>query len=73
MSHLSVVPDDVEWRKAKASVGQGGCVELAALPGGEVAVRNSKRLEQGVITYSRTDMVLFVAAAKAGEFDDLIA
>jgi Domain of unknown function (DUF397) len=32
----------VTWRKARASNSSGACVEVAALPGGDVAVRNSR-------------------------------
>ncbi|WP_425586026.1 DUF397 domain-containing protein [Streptomyces thioluteus] len=56
--------DDVVWRKSRYSNSQGSCVEFAKLPGGGVAVRNSRhttddcRCEQPaslIDTYPRTD------------------
>src|SRR5579859_6435831 len=33
---------DVRWRKSRHSNPNGACVELAALPSGEIAMRNSR-------------------------------
>jgi hypothetical protein len=62
---------DVTWRKSTASNPSGDCVELAALPGGEVAVRNSRDPHGPALIYTRAEIAAFVAGAKDGEFDDL--
>lgn len=59
------------WRKSSASNGQGDCVELAALPGGHVGMRDSKNPDGGVHVYTSTEWTAFRAGMAAGEFDDL--
>lgn len=34
--------DELQWQKARASIPDGNCVEIARLPGGGVAMRDSK-------------------------------
>ena len=68
------VPADqvpAQWRKAMASNPSGACVEVAPLPGGGVAVRNSRHPEGPALIYTRAEIAAFLAGAKAGEFDDL--
>lgn len=60
----------VEWRKSSYSGSGGSCVELADL-GDEIAVRNSNRITAGTLTIDRAAIAGFVAACKAGKFDDL--
>ena len=62
---------DVTWRKATASNPSGDCIEVAALAGGEVAVRNSREPEGTALIYTPAEIAAFLAGAKAGEFDDL--
>jgi Domain of unknown function (DUF397) len=59
------------WRKSTASNPSGSCVEVAALPSGEIAVRNSRFPTGPALVYNRVEMAAFVAGAKNGEFDDL--
>jgi Domain of unknown function (DUF397) len=47
----------------------GGCVEVAALPGGGVAVRDTKNREGGTQVYTDHEWRCFLAGAKHGEFD----
>ena len=59
------------WLKAVAS-GSGACVEVASVPGGEVAMRDSKNPAGGMIVLSRAAFAGWVDGAKRGEFDHLI-
>jgi hypothetical protein len=59
------------WRKSRLSNPSGSCVELAELPGGAIAVRNSRYPSGPALIYSRAEMAAFFQGAKDGEFDDL--
>jgi Domain of unknown function (DUF397) len=61
------------WRKSTASNPSGSCVELAELPGGAVAVRNSRDAEGPALIYPRDEMAAFLRGMKNGEFDELIS
>lgn len=61
---------DLDWRKATAS-GNNGCVELAPLPGGGVAVRDSKDLAGPVLAFTRHEWVSFLDGMAKGEFAHL--
>jgi hypothetical protein len=64
---------DVAWRKSRHSNSQGTCVELAILPGGAVAVRNSRHSDSPALIYTPAEMDAFIRGAKDGEFDDLLS
>jgi hypothetical protein len=59
------------WRKATASNASGSCVEVAVLPGGDVAVRNSRYPSGPALVYTRAEIAAFLDGARNGEFDDL--
>jgi hypothetical protein len=63
----------VAWRKSHRSTATGECVEIARLPAGEVAVRNSRHPLGTVLIYTRAEISAFVRGVKDGEFDDLLA
>jgi hypothetical protein len=62
---------NVRWLKSQYS-GGGECVELATLPTGEIAVRNSRFPEGPVLVYTTAELAAFVAGAKDGEFDHMV-
>ncbi|MYU09376.1 DUF397 domain-containing protein [Streptomyces sp. SID8361] len=59
----------VVWVKSRRSAADGNCVELAALAGGEVAVRNSRDPQGPVLVYTREEIAAFIAGVRDGEFD----
>ncbi|HET9380037.1 MAG TPA: DUF397 domain-containing protein [Streptomyces sp.] len=61
----------VAWRKSRYSNSQGSCVEFARLPGGEVAVRNSRFPDGPALVYSPAEIEAMLIGVKNGEFDDL--
>ncbi len=62
--------DNLVWRKSSHSGSNGGgCVEIAVLPGGGRAVRDSKDAGGPVLEFGPDDWRAFTVAIKAGEFD----
>ena len=64
--------DGAVWQKSRHSNSQGTCVELAGLPDGEVAVRNSRFPEGPALIYTRAEIEALLLGVKDGEFDHLI-
>jgi hypothetical protein len=46
-------------------------VEVAALPDGGIAVRNSRHPSGPALVYTRPEISAFMAGVEDGEFDDL--
>lgn len=62
----------ITWRKSRHSNPSGSCVELAALPNGGIAVRNSRYPRGSVLVCTRTALAAIIEAAKNGEFDNAL-
>jgi len=65
--------DDVDgpsWRRS-TFCGPSGCVEVAPLGRGLVAVRDSKVDEGPVLVYTPDEWIAFIEGVKAGEFDEV--
>ncbi|KPC62513.1 DUF397 domain-containing protein [Streptomyces chattanoogensis] len=77
MTIANGIPSDeiagVTWLKAQASLGAGECVEVASLPGGEVAVRNSRHPEGPALIFTKAELRAFLEGAKSSEFDGIAA
>jgi hypothetical protein len=58
----------LHWFKSSFSAA-GNCVEVAHLPGGDVALRDSKDRGKPAHVYTRSEWEAFLAGAKNGEFD----
>jgi hypothetical protein len=63
----------VTWRKSDYSNPNGNCLEVAVLPGGTVAVRNSRHRAGPALIYSHAEIAAFIRGAKDGQFDYLLS
>jgi hypothetical protein len=59
---------NLDWFKSSASA-LGNCVEVARLPGGGMAMRDSKDRGKAAHVYTRGEWEAFLVGAKNGEFD----
>lgn len=62
---------DAQWRISSHSSGTGSCVELAALPAGHVAVRDSTDRTRPALVFDSAEWQAFKAGMSDGQFADL--
>ena len=62
--------DAREWRKASHSMSNGRCIEVAAMPHGLVAIRDSRQSDPGHPVVLVPDRVwqAFIGRVRAGEY-----
>ncbi|MGW1295881.1 DUF397 domain-containing protein [Streptomyces sp. NPDC002533] len=60
-----------QWMKSRLSEANGMCVEVAALPHGYIAIRNSTDPDGPALVVRNGEMAAFIDGAKKGEFDSL--
>ncbi len=71
VSQTAIEPGGLAWRKSSFS-SANGCVEVASLGAGHLAVRDSKNPESGYLVYDAHEWQSFLLGVRAGEFDDLV-
>ncbi|HEX4059862.1 MAG TPA: DUF397 domain-containing protein [Streptosporangiaceae bacterium] len=63
---------EAAWAASRHGDAQAACAELAALPEGSIALRNSHDPDGPALIYTHAEIEAFIAGAKDGEFDNLI-
>lgn len=69
---LSAQLRQVTWQKSRYSNSQGSCVEMGLLPGGDIAVRNSRDPDGPALIYTQAEIQALLRGAKEGDFDNLL-
>jgi hypothetical protein len=64
-----VALSQAHWVKARASTNSTGCVEIARLPDGQVALRNSRFPDEQAHVFTSHEWACFLDGARNGEFD----
>lgn len=72
MTDSTTPANSLTWRKASASTPNGQCVELAALPDGRIAVRDSKDPDGPRLPFTAAAIAALLRGTSAGDFADLL-
>jgi hypothetical protein len=62
----------VSWQKSRRSNPSGNCVEMAGLPDGGIAIRNSRDPQGPALIYTVDEIAAFIGGARDGDFDMFI-
>lgn len=57
----------IEWVKS-SFCSSGSCIEVAKLPDGTIAIKDSKRSDGPVLVYSQAEWTAFAAGMRSGDF-----
>jgi hypothetical protein len=57
----------MQWRKSSYSANEGDCVEVAVLPDGSRALRDSKNTDGPMLQFTADEWRAFIHRVKAGE------
>ncbi|MGW5696278.1 DUF397 domain-containing protein [Streptomyces asiaticus] len=60
------------WQKPWSGGNGGNCVEAMKLDDGRVAIRQSTDPDGPALIYTRSEIIVFIQGAKAGEADFLV-
>ncbi len=63
---------EATWQKSRSSGSQGNCVEMALLPTGQIAVRNSRHPDGPALIYTQAEIDALIQGARDGDFDNLV-
>ncbi|WP_427921141.1 DUF397 domain-containing protein [Streptomyces sp. cg40] len=66
----TIQPTLLEWVKSSYSGNNGNCIEVAVLPGGGRALRDSKDPSGPVLTFTNAEFTAFIDGARDGEFGE---
>lgn len=62
----------LNWVKSSLSLANGNCVEVAGLPDGGVAIRNSRHSDGPVLHFTPNEWHEFLGSARNGDFDSFV-
>jgi len=62
----------LRWQKSRRSNPSGNCVEMARLPEGAIALRNSRHPDGPALVYTVDEIAAFLLGARDGDFDNLV-
>jgi hypothetical protein len=61
--------EQAKWIRSTFSFSNGNCVEVAELPDGMIAIRDSKQPDGPVLKFTAAEWRAFIEGVQLGEFD----